>query len=496
MNRREKQDESTKYLGVLVDYLHTVTEISDQTRILLEDTDYGAMRAFKPYIGPQQNIRRLLDFYRLYEEAIASFNNIKIEFERIGWDEDKGEISMKDLESADVLQKIDALKQSCSSLSEYQKVKLVAEHAKTVSRYIEGLNKRIKRAFFASLASLPKIPSHARKYAQYLLKVIDNRELLGAYTKKVYNALGFFNIENNFDALIQQTTDLTSFFNLIININKELLGKQAAHNINVGLITLLMVNLKKIISDTLGVVDKDNKPEMIPYLIRLSGNLKHSEGPLIKEIEDLFVYKDSINKLILNCMIEYLSELELLERPNRHCKIEKVSKLLIKILGSFEQNPREKEKWAEKYGPSFGVYNAAELDSNFGTKCLMKVDEVAEKLDGMEKQIYLANNYYAFRSRIEEYKGREMKEQIEKAYKMITGLWKIGIDAASRYNTGEYIRKECMRQSRYYLPEELRNRVQEELKSIVEGLIINRTINENPDVLREAIEQVYTGSKN
>lgn len=492
MDNRLEADKSQKHLETLLRFLNKTTDMANELLLQLEDTDYNAMGAFKPYIGPQKNIDALLEFYNRYSSALKEVDDVKAQIEGV-MPADKEAFRLEELTKIGLLDKLQRLRDAEDTLDAYGRVKIVAELEKQLVKYIQSVMKKVKNSFFAALDGLPKVPEEANRYAQFILKNSDDKEFLGQYTKKVYERMGFFGIDNNFDALVQQTSDLTKYLNMIVDINMQILGRSASHNINVGLITLIIINLKKVISDMLEMVDKDNKAAWIPHLTRLSGNLKHSDGPMIREIEDLFVFKTPIYKLILNCLIQFFGDLELLEKPNRKYHAEKLNRTMIEILDAFEENKNMKRSWVESYGPSFGVYKTKELGMNFGEKCLAKTQAMAEQFEGLEKYIYLINNYHAFRNHVTVFKETELKKEIEKNCKFIVELWKINTESTKGPKLHKYLMNELEAHRKYYLPEEQRLFVASQLKSIVEGLVARGEFQGQTKDIITGIDSVYSG---
>ncbi|KAI5176646.1 hypothetical protein PAEPH01_2409, partial [Pancytospora epiphaga] len=450
MDDNNDMKKTQKYLKMLTEFLNKTVEMGDRVLNHLEEVDYKIMDKFRPYIGPQENIIRLLHFYDVYSESNLEVSRVKEVIEGVEASVLKNP-SLSDLDKMGVIGLVERLRNSQKSVEDYKGVRLVKEMEERAEEQIEKIAQIAKRAFFSSLEKLPKIPENIRKYSDFLLGQINKKMFLGEYTKKVYENLGFFIIENNFDSILQQTNNLTSYLNFIIEINKNILGRTVAHNINVGLITLMIVNLKRIISEFLAIVDKDHNPKHIPFLIQLCRNLRHSDGPIIKEIEELFVFKVPIYKLILNCFVEFFGDLELLDEPRIDGGVEKLNGRMADALDGFKRNKEVCRHWVELHGPSFGVYGGKEIGPNFSEKCLNKTKKLSEKHNGQVKYIYLINNLYVFREHTTSVFGGELKTQIRKNSQIITGLWRISIEGVEGYQLRSFLQKELDKHRKYYL---------------------------------------------
>ncbi|KAI4293263.1 hypothetical protein PAPHI01_2537 [Pancytospora philotis] len=489
----QKGPQNTKdYLKELTVFLNKTSEVSDRLVTHLEETNYKIMQTFKPYMAPRETIEQLIAFYDAYSEATAQFKGIKADIEKAerGW---KDEPALHELEEAGLVAKIRRLRDVQDGLGDYMGVGICSSLVGGIDKYVGRQARIIKRAVLGALASLPKIPDGIGKYVEFILRVGDSKEFLGQYTKKAYEQLGIFIPDNNTGALIQQTENLTSYFNFILDINREILGPAVARNINVGLIAMVMLSIKKTISGVLGTIDKDRRAEHIVFLIRLYGNLKHSEGPVIREIEELFVFRKPIRTLILNCFVQLFADIELVEAPEPRCGAERFCATMAEALAQFSKAENARKDWVEAHGPSFGVYKCSELGPNFSEKCLAKVLELSESLEGFEKYIYLINNLHAFREHTSRVGKRALREQIDKNCKIIAGLWRINLEGQKDYRVVKYLDRELGRHQQYRLPDECRRAIADELKSIIEGLMASKAVHGNIEEINEKLKNAYSG---
>ena len=463
------------------------------TKILLElkNTDYKTMEAFKPFITPKENIKSLLDFYDAYTKVNKKIEKIKITIEKSGIETKLFKI--KELEELNIIELMEEYKNSLLELNMYSKVKIVQILVESSEEFYKKIVENIKKSFFNALNRLPKIVNKIDVYAYFLMQNCNKKEFLGEYTQKVYSRLGFLDVKNNLQLLVQQTSNLTKYFNLIIHMNAEILGKRTSYNINVGLVQLIIVNLKKVITDTLLVVEKENRAKDISLLIKLHHNLRHKEGMIIKEIEELFIFKDQIQKLILNCLIQFSADVELLEKPNDNLIVEDVCKIITEALDEFDHYLEFKEEWVKKYGRSFGVYKVSDFNENISNKCLTKINTLSSELKEFDKYVYLINNKTSFKGYIKNFDNLPIEKSINKDVQLIVGLWKIKLEAYKGLVLNRYLTSRLKTHTKYSLPEKERHKIQDALKTIVEGFIVRKTIEGQTNHLKDAIEETYTG---
>jgi len=214
---------------------------------------------------------------------------------------------------------------------------------------------------------------------------------------------------------------------------------------------------------------------------------------MIREIEELFVYKVPIYKLVLNCFIQFFGDLELLERAEPEKGVERLNGVMVAALDCFRQNKDVRRHWVELHGPSFGVYKAKGLGPNFSEKCLIKTKKLAERMGGVAKYTYLINNFYAFREHTTVVSGSDLKAQIDKNCQIIVGLWRINIEAVEDYQLSNYLKGELRKHRKYYLPEELRAGIAGQLKSILEELMAREAVHGDFEEINDGVDRVYTG---
>lgn len=492
----DKGDKTERDYNYFKEFSSKISELTKQIESILQNTDYKTMDTFKPYIKPKKNVSKLLEFYSVYTEVTKSVGDIKIEIEKSGidLDQENTKLNIKDLNNVNIIDKIDKINEIIERLVPYKGVKIVDEFKSESEKYIKKIIKILEKVFFKALDRLPKVVSGLEEYSRLLLKYVENKTFLSEYTEILYTKLSFQEAKN-LNTLIQETKDLTKYFNIIIDMNIKILGRHVAHNINVGVINLIVINLKKVIIDQLSVIDKDNKAIHVPLLIKLYGNLRHTKGPIIREIESLFIFRSQINKLILNCLIQFFCDLELVNKPSAKHGIEEFNLIMTEILQAFDDNKECKHIWVEEFGPSMGVYRSKDLNSNFCNKCLIKTAKLSEGLDGIPKYVYLINNYYIFSPFIKEFDSKELKSLIEKNIQYIIGMWKINTSSLQGSKLKKFIFDEISVHKKYKLPENQRIALIDAVKNILESLISSGMLQGSSYELVNEVERLYSGDE-
>ncbi|KAI5150468.1 hypothetical protein ENBRE01_1512 [Enteropsectra breve] len=493
MDNQKNAEDAQRYLKLLSSASKTINDMSTNLILRLHDTDYKVLGNFKQYIVPKKNIEQLLAFYRSYIESNKVFEKIKIDIDKSGlgsMEQDK--IKIKKLEKIGMLDKVLKLQDTVKVLDEYEGVNIVEALQKSIKETSTKLIGFIKAAFLNSLSKLPKIVKHAPQYAAFLLQNTNVKDFLGRYTFEAHKRLGFDKGKSNIDELVEQTENLTGFLNNITNTNIRILGARAAQNINVGLIKLILIDLNSAIGNALAKIQKENSATHIQMLIALHSNLRHTDGPVVKELESLFVFKKQINKLILDCFIQFFADLERLSRPCPNLGTEDPLQTMVEVLQAMDSHKEVKKEWVEEKGRSFGVHRHKDLGSNFGQKCIQKAKRLSVGLKNEQKAIYMLNNCCVFRGILQDIDGKEIKAVVDKYAQILTGMWRVNLEPAK--NTAEFnslILSELKKTKKYKLPEDTRKVVVSQIASIVENIVMAKGFHIQDKDTIVAIQNAY-----
>ncbi len=481
---KEKLEHGIKKDNELIEFLTNLKYVTQKISIKLKHINSGIMNNIKPYIKSQAVLKELDMFYKNFINIENALKDMKQSFKKENL-KSKNIINLKDLDEIEILNKINELNKYKEELKNYKDVKIVKELINDIDDFIESLNKKIMKAFFKSLNILPKIEEISIKYSFYLQKINWKKKFFQKYTKKVYDILNFYKINDTFNGLVQQTENLTIFFNLIISINKKLIKPSMANSINSGLIKMMVINLKKIILERIRIVENENNVSNLPNLIKLYGGLKHGDGLVIKEIEYLFDLKENILKSIQNHFIMFFKKLDDLKYPNKKNKTEELLIILKNVINSFKINKKVEKAWFDKYGKYFKLSNKNEIKTKFTIKCFNKIDKLAKELDDLSKSIYLINNYYELASFIKKHKNKNIKELINCNINIILGLLQFNI-----VSNNDKVKEILKKITKYGLPIVIKSKIKDKIKTSLVDLFVNRAIDKkNVNKLSKIIDK-------
>lgn len=497
MEDRKTQEDPSRGIVDIMGFSGRVDSLADELLNLLKTTDSQALVGIRPYIEPRKNISKIIAFYSLLQNTIREFGKVQAGFEKnqLISRSQKEAVEIEELEKCRVLDLVASVGKDITALREFKNVKIVSRILKDMEELVDLAIGMIEQSVLISLKRLPKVVDKLDTYARFALGYRESEKFVEEYTDVCLKQLGFAGIENNFAAILQRTKNLTAHFNMITDFNNRVLGKKRSRVVNDGLVKFMILDLKRILSDTLGKVEADRKPEHIPFLIQLYARLRHSDGNLVEEIEELFVFKEEILTIIFNCSLRFLMECGLQTVPNSELREEKTVALLVEILTQYNEHREVKRAWVEKYGSSFGVHTPEELNSNLIEKTFQVVSRLSEGLGIEEKAIYTINNIHVFKDLTAKISGYELKQVIYKNCETIVGIWRINLGDLKQASLNAALIESLDRSRRRYLPEEERTYVVDKVKGVLQDLIAREKFDSNPKVILDKILVAYSGSQ-
>jgi len=495
MENEDGNKTKLKFLDNIVDFSRKIETLTEDLYQLLKSKDNKVLDPVKPIIEPRRGASAVVAFYNMYLDAAKTFKEVeaKLDATEIFKKGNDAALEIEDLDAVHVIELLGEFAAKIKDLENDSKIKIVSKMIEDSSKKLEKYLEVVIKVSLRALNRLPRVVDKLDVYSRFIIKHGNGDRYLKEYLEVFHSKLSFLGIENNKKALLQQTENLTGHFNMVKELNTRILGKRVAKNINKGIVQLLVLDLKAIVAKILAKIDKNQAPASIPFLIQLYARIRHREGSIVEEIEELFELKPEIIKLIFNCFIQFFGQLDLLEKPNSKLEAEELTVLLASILHEFSVNKEAKREWATKFGRSFGVSDTAELGSNFSEKCLLKITDLSSKLEIRERSIYVINNVHCFREYLDKFSGLSIKQLIYKHTETIIGLIKVEIGSKTPSEAYKYLLGDLAEVKKYSLPEEEQVYVSQSIRTMVEDRMAKKLIQGNPQLLIEAISNAYTG---
>lgn len=488
-NIKEKR---AQFLKETIEFSDKFNNVTEEILTMLNSTNTSILEPVKPLIHPRRNIDKIVRMYELFWD-----NHLRLKEKREKLEScdvfRKDYFEIDELEKIGILSILKEISECFEVLENHDQIKIIKQLIEQEKALFNEALKLISRSVIHALERLPNVVNNLQQYSNFLVKYSEDNEFIKEYSQVCKNRLGFVSCKENPPMILQQTKNLTKQFNMIKSLNNKLLGIKKARAVNEGLIKLLVLDLKVIISEILLKVEKKESPYDIIFLYQLYHRLKHSDGELVEEIEDLFVFKDGILKLIFNCFIQFFGLLNILEKPRADCKAEKLIVELGKILHVFETDKEFLRMWTSRFGSSFGIYNEKELPVNFSEKCILKVFELSDSLEIIEKSVYLINNIYSLKDYLHKISGLEVKEQLYKNCEIILGFIKIDIESQTPIKTFERLVLFLKKMNKMTLPEQEKVYLKNKLRKLVEQIMLREGLDGNLPVLFNLLESIFTG---
>lgn len=493
------QDDSNnnKRMELIRETIEISNKVDDTTETilnLLNTTNISTLDPIKPLIHPRRNISKLIGFYELFWDCHSIFKENREKIEKFNILPEK-KMDLEDLSRLQIIPIMKEFLKCFDKLKDHLEIKIIKKLIDDEKIFFDKVVDLISRSVIFALERLPKVVEKLEEYSRFVVKHSEGNEYIREYSRTCQKRLGFVELDSNHSAILQQTNDLTKRLNMIKSLNIRILGTKQARTVNEGLIKIMVIDLKLIIGNALLKIEKEESPSSIIFLSQLYLRLRHSEGEIVYEIEDLFDFKPQILKIIFNCFIQLFGRLCVLEKPRSDCKAEKLAVNLSKILNLFTSEKELMKDWVSKFGSSFGIYNENQLAENFSEKCLQQIFEIAESLEVHERSVYLINNIDLFKSFVTKVAGLETEHQIYKYCQTILGLVRIENESKSPTKTFEDLLIFMKKTKKMTLPEKEVVYMKNGLRKFIDELMLREAIDGSLQMIFEALDQCYSGSQ-
>ena len=489
--KSSNQEKRAQFLKETIGISDNVNNTTENLLNILNTADTTVLDPIKSLIHPRRNISKIVSFYEIFWRNSNKLNEKREQLQKTKALE-KDFLEIDELEKIKILEILKEMLECFNYLEKYIEIKIVKQLIDEEKAFFNRTLELISRSIIHSLERLPKIVENVDEYSRFVGKYSENNDFIKEYTKTCVQRLGFITAQDNCSAILQQTKNLSKHFNMIKSLNNKLIGIKQARAVNEGIVKLLVIDLKVIIGDILLKLEHKESPFDIQFLIKLYSRLRHSEDEIVEEIEELFVFKPAILKLIFNCFIQLFGLLSIIDKPRQDCKAEKLAIELSKILHLFEDQKDLLNLWTSQFGSSFGVYNEKDLATNFSEKCILRIFELAESLEIIEKSVYLINNIHLFKDFVTKISGLEVKKQIYKYCEIILGFVRIDTESRSPTETYENLVLIMKKMCKMSVPDEERLYLKSKLRKIVEQNMLREGIDGNLHVLFDLLEKCFT----
>lgn len=480
-------------------YAEISHEIDSRARTLgslVEGLQLGVVDGFRPYINPKKNIDRLLGFYATLMSAKKSGEEERLKVEEVFGTSEEGFLprDLKVLQEKDVIGSVQKLIGARDSLKEYEGVRMVGIEVGLQSEFIKKALAGIEESFFTSLRRVPEYGPELQEFAGFLLSATDRRRFIGRYTDTVYSRLGFDDIGMDSKLLLERTSNLSRFLLEVVEMNNNVLGAENSEVTNTGLLKMFVIGLKRAIADNLMKMEKEEDVGNVPFLMALVERLGYSGDTRIGVVEELFVFKDSIYKIVSNCISRYLEELDMLMEPDGQREAEGLCLKIVDVLDALYDHKSVAEVFVQAYGKDFGVRTVDEMVTKLGSVTGEKVLFLAETLKGIPKSMYIMNNMDLLRHHLRDVEGVSTERMIAVNLEDALGVWRAEIAKRKEEDITVFLDRNVESQSRYRLPSELQKKLSEGIWKLVDDALRQKRYTGSMDKLRNSIARLYSGA--
>lgn len=370
----------------------------------------------------------------------------------------------------------------------YDEINMVNELIDKISPVIHKYIETIRRSFFYSLDNhLPEFEEYSDEVSLFLQKNIGKKKFIEEYTKLICEKFKFGNIYRKKGEQIDKIAYFDVLADKIKNTNSFLLHPEDVNPINQTILKFLIADGKSSISDTLLKLEKRQKIEDVVFLMGLI-SIFHQKKNYV-EFTDL---KEECFKMINNLLVNLLSEIGLAAKPNKFCETEKFIKHSKVIVNTFDKNEDLTCEILKKV-ETIRSNNNSELKEELGKKCFTKVVNLSDTLEGMNKRIYLLNNYDSIKELIEKFGKNDLHELVLENKDEIINIWRNELKKRERRDVTEFIDSNLQVLKKYTLPGFLRNDIINAFKESIFEIIKNSSYRNRTDKIEKELDEAFMG---
>ncbi|EQB61696.1 ubiquitin-protein ligase [Vairimorpha apis BRL 01] len=401
----------------------------------VEYTKMNAVEEFKPFNEPKTNIDLLLNFYNIFLKISKFFEtemNIDNCFENKILDKGKNLLEMK------------------NKLENFEKIMIVKILLQEINSLLQNLNIKVEQIFFKNLILEKDKLKEMNELFLFLENFTETKNLLKKISSTIYQRSNFDFIKNDKNLLLEKIKSLEDNLSFINFYTIKLLGDKNGNSINL------------VIADILLIIENEEKLENIPFLIELNYHLKHNDEKKIKEIEELYVYKDQIYKLMCNIFLTFVDNIQKISKSNDFCDVEKISIDLKIAMDKMSEYSQISKIFIKNYGPFFKTQTLNDFFLKMCSSLIKKLFEISEDLPSLKKSIYLINNLYIFQYYNVE--NIDVKKFIEENINNITNTFQNELKDRSSDRLSKFIDSNLSSLKSYYLSDEIKEKIVPKLK--------------------------------
>ncbi|KAH9411460.1 hypothetical protein HK407_05g09790 [Ordospora pajunii] len=485
-------------LAKLKRYNDVCTEIDIHAKTLgslMNKLNLDVIDEFKPYIEPKKGIDRLLMFYKMFMGSKTIINREKSSLEEQfgGMSNASFTCKLEALRENDVIGSIQRLMDVRQSLVEYNGIRVVDTEVVGLDELIKKAIGIVEESFFVSLANIPKLEPDTQEFAVFLLANVDRKRIVSRYTDMMYSKFGFDGVGSDNNMLLERTSKLSHTLLEIADINDSVIGKEYPE-VTIGLQKMLVIGLRREITDNLMRMEKEEGIGSIPFLVELNSKLRHSGNRRTRAMEELFVFKDRINQVICNCMSRYFEDLDMLMNANSKCDVESLCVDMRSILDSFYDRKDILDVFVKTYGLSFGLKEPQDMFQVFSGRSIEKVLRLAETLKGISKSVYVLNNAHVFDGYLKHVDGISIEKIVSINIDDIVNVWRHEIEKRSEEDITVFLDKNIESQNRHFLPEIYRTKIVEQIDMAVKEALSTKKYIGSTTKLYHQIKKLYSQS--
>lgn len=432
------------------------------------------VETFKRYTDPQKNIEELISFYRTIIRCIENIRKLEpgiVDSDETGIDQY--------ITSIDCYNRIEIELDGLKSYSDVSIVKkLQVQTRKTLEKALEP----VFDVFFKHF--MRKDVNDLRILSRFLI-VNDETRFIQKYCKVLLHQHCVGQSKKECKVVLEKLRDIKTTFDKIGETNEIFLDDKNAEVVYNQLHQMILIDLKEAVSKIL--LDLENKFKIM-NVVEACQFYIHLQEPVVRDYFKEFNIE--ILKVINNLFITLVNEINRIKKPNKKVLHESFVYALYKLLEVFKD--KKLHLIFIELHDTFEFRNYPHMKIRFGQIACERVIELSAEFKGIQKNVYLLNNFCLIQFYCQEYLDIKITDYIIKFSDEIVKMWNKECEKKRGTDLTRFLDVNLEVQKQYYLPDELREGIIPRIRMIIDDVLKESTYKNNKGTIKQRVTSLFS----
>lgn len=471
------QDDLTDILQILDKNTYLTTKIDhniDEINRKFDKLPKDLVETFRKYTLPQNNIEQLIKFYKTAINTIES-----IEKTEKSMNEDTKESSVKQqIHSITCHNKIKGL---LELLDGYKDIAIVRKYWIETENKLKKTKDPVFSVFFKNFLSEKK----DLQILSFFLIANDEKNFMQKYCKVLLHKYCIGRSKKETSFVLEKLLNVENVFNEIMSINELYLDEKNSEILYKELRQLILIDLKEAVSKVLIEFENKFKFENIMEACKFYMQLQE---PVTQEY--FKALDKELLKIMNNLFVTFFTEISKIKKPNKKYLHEPFVHIFNQILHIFKEN--KMKNLFMQLRKILEFQNHAQMRIRLGTMACERIIEISTVLKGIQKNVYLLNNFTIIHFYCHEYNDIAISDYIIKFSDEIVKMWDKECEKKKKKDVTRFLDVNLEIQKQYYLSEELREGIVPRIRIIIENLVRNSEYKGEKGTIKKRIKDLFS----